>query len=261
MSETDPGYSEQSAGNVGAHRATVGTPTEHESINVPPTRAGAADNARRAEAAREGHETFIPETPIPDERSEATDHLRTEEDSMQGPGGRTREHATEETRGHTGAHSAEKTRGRTGGRTDRGSAARSRGLDEDEGDEDDVRRDIAETRRQMGETVSALAQKADVKSRAGHAAETAKERASHAAEAARDRASHAAETAKERAADAAETVRHKASEVAGKVREGTPDQVKGAATKARKRPVLLIATVGAVIVFAVRRMRRRRMTR
>ncbi|MFB4275294.1 DUF3618 domain-containing protein [Nonomuraea sp. MTCD27] len=197
MSETDPGHSEQHAGDVGARRATVGTPTERESINVPPTRPGAAENARRAEAARQEHETFIPETPIPDERSEAAENLRTEEESLRG----------------------------------------ARGTDDEE-EEDDVRKDIQETRREMGETVSALAEKADVKGRA----------------------EHAAEVAKDRAADAAEAVRDKASEVASKVREGTPDQVKDAAAEARKRPVLLIAVVGAVTAFVVRRVLRRRRT-
>jgi hypothetical protein len=195
MSETDPGYSEQHAGDVGARRATVGTPTERESINVPPTRPGAAENAREAEVARQEHETFIPEAPIPDERSEAVEHLRTEEESMRGAHG-----------------------------------------EDDEEDEDDVRKNIEETRREMGETVSQLAAKADVKGRAGHAAEVAKDRA----------------------ADAAETVRGKASEVAGKVRDHTPDQVKDAAAGAKKRPVVLIAAIGAVTAFVLRRMMRRR---
>ncbi|SEG25811.1 Protein of unknown function [Nonomuraea solani] len=206
MSETDPGYSEQHAGNVGARRATVGTPTERESINVPPTRPGAAENARAAEAARQEHETFIPETPIPDERSEAAEHTRTEEESLKGARG-----------------------------------------EDDEEEEDDVRKDIQETRRELGETVSALAGKADVKGRAGHAAEVAK-----------DKAADTAELVKDKAADAAELVKDKAAEVAGKVRDNTPDQVKDAAEEARKRPVLLIAVVGAVTAFVVRRMMRRR---
>lgn len=197
MSETDPGYSEQHAGNVGARRATVGTPTERESINVPPTRPGAAENALEAEAAREAHETFIPETPIPDERSEAAEDLRPEEHSLK-----------------EGAHGES-------GRSDK---------------EDDVRKDIQETRRELGETVSALAAKTDVKGRAGHAAEVAKDRAS----------------------DAAETVKGKASEMAGKVRASTPDQVKDAAAEAKKRPVVLIAMAGAVTAFVVRRMMKRR---
>ncbi|MGW0805353.1 DUF3618 domain-containing protein [Nonomuraea sp. NPDC002799] len=207
MSETDPGHSEQHAGTVGAHRATVGTPTESESINVPPTRPGAAENARQAEAARQEHETFIPEAPIPDERAEAAESSRAEEESL-----------------HPG-----------------------RGEDDDEEEEDDVRKDIKETRRELGDTVSALADKVDVKARAGHAAETAK-----------IMAADAAETVKGKASEVASEVAGKASEVAGKVRESTPDQFKDAATEARKRPVLLIALAGAVVAFVVRRVVRRR---
>ncbi|MEV5889230.1 DUF3618 domain-containing protein [Nonomuraea fuscirosea] len=240
MSETDPGYSEQHAGNVGARRATVGTPTEHESINVPPTRPGAAENAHRAEMARQEHETFIPETPIPDERSEAAGSHRTEEESMGG----------------------------------------ARGEDDDQEDEDDVRRDIEKTRQELGETVSALAAKTDVKGRAGHAAEVAKDRAGHAAELAKDKAGHAAELAKDkaghaaelakdkaghaaelardRAAGAADAVRDKAADVAEKVKTSTPDQVKDVAAEARKRPVVLVALAGVVFAFVVRRMMRRR---
>ncbi|MEV4071025.1 DUF3618 domain-containing protein [Nonomuraea fuscirosea] len=229
MSETDPGYSEQHAGNVGARRATVGTPTEHESINVPPTRPGAAENAHRAEVARQEHETFIPETPIPDERSEAAGSHRTEEESMGG----------------------------------------ARGEDDDQEDEDDVRRDIEKTRQELGETVSALAAKTDVKGRAGHAAEVAKDRAGHAAELAKDKAGHAAELAKDkaghaaelardRAAGAADVVRDRAADVAEKVKAGTPDQVKDVAAEARKRPVMLVALAGVVVAFVARRMMRRR---
>ncbi|TDC86455.1 DUF3618 domain-containing protein [Nonomuraea deserti] len=218
MSETDPGYTgQQHAGDVGARRATVGTPTERESINVPPTRPGAAENARQAEAAREEHETFIPEAPVADERSEATESLRTEEESL---------------KGESGAD------------------------DEEEGD--DVRKDIEETRRDLGETVSALAGKADVKSRASHAAHEARGKAGHAAEVAKGKAGHAAETAKGRAAGAAATVKGKASEVAGRVRESAPDQAKDVATQARKRPVLLVAAIGAVLGFTVRRMMMKR---
>ncbi|MFC4014515.1 DUF3618 domain-containing protein [Nonomuraea purpurea] len=122
MSETNPGFSEMHAGDVGARRTTVGTPTEGDSINVPPTRPGAADNARRAEAARRAHETFAPEPPVPAERTEAVQRQW-----------RAQERARE----------------------------------------DDLRQEIRQTRRELGETVSALAEKADVKARAVHAAETA----------------------------------------------------------------------------------------
>ncbi|MCF6476462.1 DUF3618 domain-containing protein [Nonomuraea sp. MG754425] len=218
MSETDPGYNDRHAGDVGARRATVGTPTEGESINVPPTRPGAAENARRAQRAREKHETFVPEAPVEDEQPAAAGWPRAERGPVRWTGG-------------------------------------------DDNEEDALRRDIEQTRRELGETVSQLAGKADVKARAGHAAEVAKDRAGHAAEVAKDRAGHAAEVARDRAGHAAGAVKGKASEVAGKVREGTPDQVKDAAAQARRRPALLVAAAGAVTAFLVaRRMMRRHRT-
>ncbi|MFE3449885.1 hypothetical protein ACFXJ8_13210 [Nonomuraea sp. NPDC059194] len=71
MTESDPGFSEAHAGDVGARRATVGMPTDHESINVPPTREGAVENAEAAAEARRPHEEFVPEGPIPDDRAMA----------------------------------------------------------------------------------------------------------------------------------------------------------------------------------------------
>jgi len=227
MSETDPGYSEQYAGNVGARRATVGTPTERESINVPPTRPGAAENARRVEEERTAHETFAPEPITPDERAQALEREWAEAESP-------RHH-------HSGARHTPGTAGGTGHQ-----------------EESKVREEIKETRRELGETVGALAAKADVKARAAHVAETAKDRAADMAETAKGRAAHVAETAKDRAADMAGSVKEKASEVAGKVREGTPHQVKDAAGRARKRPMLLVAAAGAVTAFVVRRMMLRR---
>ncbi|MBB5784644.1 DUF3618 domain-containing protein [Nonomuraea jabiensis] len=206
MSETDPGYSEQYAGNVGARRATVGTPTERESINVPPTRPGAAENARRVEEERTAHETFAPEPIIPDERAQALEREWAEAESP-------RHHH------HSGARHTPGTAGGTGHQ-----------------EESNVRKEIQETRRELGETVGALAAKADVKARAAHVAETAKDRA----------------------ADVAGSVKEKATEMAGKVREGTPHQVKDAAGQARKRPMLLVAAAGAVTAFVVRRMMQRR---
>jgi len=116
----------------------------------------------------------------------------------------------------------------------------------DEEDEDDVRRSIKETRNELGDTVSALAGKADLKGRAAEAAGRAK-----------GKAVEATGVAKGKAAEAAGTAKGMASEVAGKVREATPDQVKEAATKARKRPVLLLAAAGAVTALVVRRIRKR----
>jgi hypothetical protein len=214
MSETDPGYSEQHAGNVGARRATVGTPTERESINVPPTRPGAAENARRVEEERTAHETFAPEPIIPDERAQALEREWTEAESPR------RHHHSGHHSGHpSGARHTPGTAGGTGHQ-----------------EESNVRKEIQETRRELGETVGALAAKADVKARAAHVAETAKDRA----------------------ADMAGSVKEKASEVADKVRESTPPQVKDAAGRARKRPMLLVAAAGAVTAFVVRRMMLRR---
>ncbi|MFI6732676.1 DUF3618 domain-containing protein [Nonomuraea sp. NPDC050451] len=215
MSETDPGYSEQHAGNVGARRATVGTPTERESINVPPTRPGAAENARRAEEERTEHETFLPEPPVPDDHTAAVEREWAEAESP-------RHH-------HSGHHSS--THHSSGSHHSSGTA---QGVRHEEGG--DVRKEIEETRRELGDTVGALAAKADVKARAAHVAETAKDRA----------------------AGMAGSVKDKASEVADKVREGTPHQVKDAAGRARKRPMLLVAAAGAVTAFVVRRMMLRR---
>ncbi|MEV0346104.1 DUF3618 domain-containing protein [Nonomuraea sp. NPDC050680] len=235
MSETDPeygeqGYSEQHAGDVGARRTTVGMPTDHESVNVPPTRPGAAENAMKAEAARQEHEIFIPEPPVADERTEAAG---------------AREGKTEP----LGAESAN-----------------------DDEEEDDVHKNIKDTRQELGNTVAALADKADVKGRANDAAEAAKgkvtevagvakDKAAVVAEVAKDKAVVVAELAKDKAVEVADVAKDKAAEVADKVRDVTPDQVKGAAdkvtTEARKRPVLAIVAAGALVALVLRRIVRR----
>ncbi|MEU6998488.1 hypothetical protein [Nonomuraea sp. NPDC046570] len=61
---TESGH-EQHAGDMGAHRATLGEPTDPESINVAPTRPGAKENALADETSRRPHEEFVPEAPIP----------------------------------------------------------------------------------------------------------------------------------------------------------------------------------------------------
>jgi hypothetical protein len=261
MSEMNPGRTDkQHAGTVGARRAAVGEPIDHESINVPPTRPGAAENAHEAERAREGHETFVPEAPQRDDRTDAVRSRAVEEESLQGGEPRHEQHPSDER--HERHHSQD-------GAIQQGA--------------DDVRQDIRQTRQELGETVHALAQKADVKSRAGEAAATAKGRAGHMAETAKGKAAEMTETAKEKAAEltgtakgkaaemtgaakgkAAEvtgTAKGKATEVAGtvkgkaavmadKVHDATPEQ-------ARKRPVLMIAAMGAVLAFVVRRIMRR----
>ncbi|MEV4563510.1 DUF3618 domain-containing protein [Nonomuraea sp. NPDC049419] len=269
MSETDPGYSGQHAGDVGARRATVGTPTDRESMNVPQTRPGAAENAHEAELKREAHETFIPETPIRDERAEADMSHGTEEASLRGSRGG-RERRTSSRMSTQGAARGDGARERrSGGATT----------------EDELRREIEETRRELGATVGALAAKVNMRSRAGrakdrakarakdragHAAEAAKIRAGHAAEVAKERAGHAAEVTKERAGHAAELTRERAGHAAEVARERA-DVVKGRAShladRARdsvpepvmdvakgRRPMVLILAAGAMTAFALRRM-------
>ncbi|WP_433517765.1 DUF3618 domain-containing protein [Nonomuraea sp. CA-143628] len=225
MSETDPeygeqGFSEQHAGDVGARRTTVGMPTDHESVNVPPTRPGAVENAMKAEAARREHETFIPEPALVDERTEAAGAREGETESVRA------KHAS----------------------------------DEDE-EEDDVHKNIKDTRQELGDTVAALADKADVKGRANDAAEAAKGKATEVAGVAKDKAAAVAELAKDKAVVVADVAKDKAAEAAHKVRDVTPDQVKDAAdkvtTEARKRPVLVIAAAGALVALVLRRIMRR----
>ncbi|GAA2770318.1 DUF3618 domain-containing protein [Nonomuraea dietziae] len=87
-----------------------------------------------------------------------------------------------------------------------------------------MRKDITETRKELGDTVEAIVNKADVKGRATEAAGVAKD---------------------------------KVVAVADKM----PDQVKDAADKvgaeARRRPALMIAAAGAVALFVIRRMMQR----
>jgi hypothetical protein len=263
MSEMNPGRTDkQHAGTVGARRAAVGEPIDHESINVPPTRPGAAENAHEAERAREGHETFVPEAPQRDDRTDAVRSRAVEEESLEGGEPRHEQHPSHEQHTHKQHHS------------DDGAGPQ---------DADDVRQDIRQTRQELGETVHALAQKADVKSRAGEAAATAKGRAGHMAETAKGKAAEMTETAKEKAAELTGTAKGKAAEMTGtakgkaaevtgtakgkatemagtvkgkaavmadKVHDATPEQ-------ARKRPVLMIAAMGAVVAFVVRRIMRR----
>ncbi|MET7465123.1 DUF3618 domain-containing protein [Nonomuraea sp. NPDC005501] len=258
MSETDPGYSSgQHAGDVGAHRTTVGMPTDEESINVPQTRAGAAENALKAEEDRAGHETFDPEPLVRDERTDAIEG-REGEARSQGPQQVTPEarHGSGTGTGASSGQARETTTGR-------------RGRDGRDGEDDDeegrVRKRIEETRGQLGHTVAELAHKADVKHRAGDAAETAKAKAGEMAGTVTGKASEMAGTVTAKAGEVAGTVTGKAGEVAGtvttKVREVTPDQVKDAADKvtaqARRRPALLVVAAGAIAVFVLRRVMRR----
>ncbi|NUW46522.1 DUF3618 domain-containing protein [Nonomuraea rhodomycinica] len=261
MSETDPGYSEQHAGNVGAHRVTVGMPTDEESINVPQTRAGAAENALKAEADRTEHERFDPEPLVRDDRTAAVEE-REGEARSQGP-----QQVTAEARHGAGpgaGTAADVGRGAGAGHAREARPARHGGGEDDE--EDQVRRRIEETRGQLGQTVAELAHKADVKHRAGEMAGSAKARAGEMAGAVSHKAGEVAGTVSHKAGEVAGTVSHKAGAMAGtvtgKVREVTPDQVKDVAGKvgerARRRPALVVlAAAGTVAVFVLRRAMRR----
>lgn len=89
-------------------------------------------------------------------------------------------------------------------------------------DPEEIRRDIDQTRRELGDTVEALAAKADVKARA-----------------------------RERIATTKTSVANKAGELRSKARDGSPDGVSSAATqvsqKAQENPVPL-ALCGAFAV-------------
>ncbi|MFI6595668.1 hypothetical protein ACIBHX_05425 [Nonomuraea sp. NPDC050536] len=64
MSETDPGYIEGHAGDVGSRRATIGTPIDEGSINVPQRRPGATENAEAWVKSHERHDVFVPASRI-----------------------------------------------------------------------------------------------------------------------------------------------------------------------------------------------------
>jgi len=213
MSETDPGHSgDQHAGTVGAHRATVGTPTDPESINVSQTRPGAAENAHEAELAREGHETFIPEAPLEDDRTQAIESRAVEEETLRGGGPGRRDERRGDGRGD--GHRGHK--------------------QPDVRDADEVRESIRETRQELGETVSALAHKVDVKSRASEAAASAKGRAADMAGTAKDRAAEMTSTARTKAAEVADTAKVKAHEVADTAKVKAQEMTDTAKVKAHE---------------------------
>ncbi|MET9338142.1 hypothetical protein [Nonomuraea sp. NPDC003804] len=229
MTETDPGFSDAHAGDVGARRATVGTPTDHESVNVPPTRAGAAENAEAAAEARRPHEEFVPEGPIPDDRAGEADKWDDEPAEVSGsqvlgeqvPGGQAsggqdsgggQVSGGPGPGGRSGASAAATPRPSTD-RLVAGGPGQGGGRDE-----------IAGTRGELGGTVEAMVNKADLKGRA-----------SGVAGAARDRV------------------------VA--VTDRMPDPVRDAADKvgaqARRRPGLAAVAAGVVALLVARRLMRR----
>ncbi len=99
-------------------------------------------------------------------------------------------------------------------------------------DPEEIQREIEQTREQLGDTVEALAQKADVKAQA-----------------------------KQKLEDTKETVSQKREQLLGKARESTPDSATSAAAqasqKAQENPVPLAALGGLAIGFLIGRLTRR----
>lgn len=124
-------------------------------------------------------------------------------------------------------------------------------------DVDELRNEIRQTRAELGETVQALAAKADVKARAKETAEQTKQRllesAQQAKEKVRGQASHAAQTALQ----ATDKVRGQASQAAQSALSSAQD----AGVSARRNPVpwasVAAAGVALVVVLLVVRGRRR----
>ncbi|MEV0586533.1 DUF3618 domain-containing protein [Nonomuraea sp. NPDC050310] len=152
------------AGDMGAHRATVGEPTDELSVNVPPTKPEALENARAAERAREPEEVFVAEPPVPDDRvgEQDTGEYRSARMDEQG-------------RAKSHEHDAETmiVSHAPGGGSTRHAGTRAdhhRAGDTTEADEARVRTEIVETRERVGETVEALTAKTDVKARLKEAA-------------------------------------------------------------------------------------------
>jgi hypothetical protein len=102
---------------------------------------------------------------------------------------------------------------------------------------DQVRKEIEETRQDLGKTVSSLAQKADVK------------------EQAKDKVAGVRSTVQEKVAGAKQTAAAKSDELTGKAQEVAPDsateRAQWAAEKARQNPVPVAAagTFVAGVVF------------
>jgi vacuolar-type H+-ATPase subunit H len=142
-------------------------------------------------------------------------------------------------------------------------------------DAEEIRADIAEARSELGDTVQALAAKADVKQHARDAADSAKARVTDATETARVKVSEATETARHKVSEATETAQAKLQEKAPQLVEaaGTAKaktlalaekaqenpKVRDAVAKVRQRPVPVAAVVGAlVLAYVVLRRRRNR---
>ncbi|WP_196453606.1 DUF3618 domain-containing protein [Planomonospora sp. ID82291] len=134
-------------------------------------------------------------------------------------------------------------------RRDRGSA---RGP---ETPEEAVRREIEETRRELGDSVEALVHKADVK---GRVQARVQEKAAHVGDDLKRMGAATAGTA----TGMLDRVKDAAPEMLDKARQATPAEVRHAAekvsTEAGRRPAATLAVAAAVALAVVRVLRRRR---
>jgi ElaB/YqjD/DUF883 family membrane-anchored ribosome-binding protein len=105
------------------------------------------------------------------------------------------------------------------------------GVSETQPDPEELRREIEQTRAELGDTVEALSHKADVKARVGEKVDERKQAASQ----------------------KADELKQKAQELKQKAGQATPEDVKsaasGAATTARDRPE--IPAVAAALLFGL----------
>ena len=128
-------------------------------------------------------------------------------------------------------------------------------------DVDSLREEIAQTRADLGETVQALANKADVKARAKDQVEQTKQKVKAQAAEATQKAKDAAATASGKMRTVAAQASDKAKDTAVQVREsGALDKAQGATEQVRNNPVPLAAVLGGVaaLVAVILIIRRRR---
>jgi len=133
-------------------------------------------------------------------------------------------------------------------------------------DVDALRADIKQTRAELGETVQALAAKADVKARAREQVEQTKQRvlaqAVDASRGFRDAALLAGDRVRQAAVQASASARGTATQATDKVREsGALEKAQGAGDQLRRNPIplgtVLTAAVVVIAVILVIRGRRR----
>jgi cobalamin biosynthesis Mg chelatase CobN len=133
-------------------------------------------------------------------------------------------------------------------------------------DVDALREDIRQTRAELGETVQALAAKADVKARAKDSVEQTKAKvkaqAAEATERVADKVKEATHTATDAVRNAAATARGTAAQAGDKVKEsGALDKAYDAKEQVRRNPVplgaVLVGVVAVIGVILIVRGRRR----